>query len=301
MTIGAVAKLIERGIRVGDSPIQDEDKVWSKYSHDKVDIGEALARVIRTLTKAFPLQRPLRALSIGSSNEPQFRILQSAFRGGLYLVDLEKQALEAVTERVKRQATTNVHPLLEDFNDLFLDPKTAERFVKRRMGGRRAELITLQHSMYYSPEPMWDALIRNLYTKVLAPQGAIYMVLMSARSGDPTTTTWLYNHYAGKFCGHRNDQDLLRFKRRLEKNPLFRNARIVSKSSRVRFFVDDFEKFMAVVWMILLYPQVHRYRLEERREITEHLYKNFFSKKRPLYQIQDHVALYRNLPFRGIV
>lgn len=299
--MSTAAKLIERGVRVADSPVQDEDKIWSKYSHDKVDIGETLARVIRTLTRTFPLKRPMRALSIGSSNEPQFRILQSVFRGGLYLVDLEKQALEAVRERIRRQGTKNVYPLLEDYNDVFLNPDTAKRFVKQEMGGEKAELITLQHSMYYSPESMWDALIRNLYTKVLAPRGAIYMVLMSAQSQDPSTTTWLYNHYAGKFCGHRNDQDLLAFKRRLKESPLFQSAQIISKSSRVRFFVDDFEKFMAVVWMILLYPQVHRYRREERREITEHIYKDFFSKKRPLCQIQDHVVIYRGLPFPGIV
>ena len=73
-----------------------QDKIWSRHSHDKVDIGETLAKVLRTLGKALPLARPIRALSIGSSNEPQFRILQTAFQGGLYLLDIEKEALAAV-------------------------------------------------------------------------------------------------------------------------------------------------------------------------------------------------------------
>lgn len=70
------------GLRAAGSHMYQQDKVWSRYSNDKVDIAGALARVLRTLNKALPLDEPLRALSIGSSNEPQFRILESAFRAG---------------------------------------------------------------------------------------------------------------------------------------------------------------------------------------------------------------------------
>jgi hypothetical protein len=93
------------GLRAAGGHMYHQDKVWSRHSNDKVDIAGALARVLRTLNKALPLHEPLRALSIGSSNEPQFRILESAFRGGLYLLDIEAAALAVVEERVQRQNT----------------------------------------------------------------------------------------------------------------------------------------------------------------------------------------------------
>ena len=98
------------GLRAARTQMYVQDKVWSRYSNDKVDIAHHLAAVIRRLVKSLPLGRPLRALSIGSSNEPQFRILESAFRGGLYLLDIEEAALDVVDERIARQATDHVHP-----------------------------------------------------------------------------------------------------------------------------------------------------------------------------------------------
>jgi hypothetical protein len=44
---------------------------------------------------------------------------------------------------------------------------------------------------------------------------------MSSRGSDRRTTTWPYNHFAGKYFGHHNDQDLLRLKARLRKSPIF--------------------------------------------------------------------------------
>ncbi len=41
-------RMIEAGIKVCDSGICEKDKIWSRYSHDKVDIGEELANVIGT-------------------------------------------------------------------------------------------------------------------------------------------------------------------------------------------------------------------------------------------------------------
>lgn len=100
-------KLIEAGVRVGDLQMAAEDKIWSRYSNDKVDIGEQLARVLRLLHKAFPLAPPLRALSIGSSAEPQFRLLQTAFAGGLYLLDIEQTALDVVRERSGKRSPSS--------------------------------------------------------------------------------------------------------------------------------------------------------------------------------------------------
>src|SRR5262245_37686521 len=84
------------GLRDADGHMFQQDKIWSRYSNDKVEIACRLTRVLRTLNKALPLTQPLTALSIGSSNEPQFRILESAFRGGLYLLDIEGAALAVV-------------------------------------------------------------------------------------------------------------------------------------------------------------------------------------------------------------
>jgi len=54
--------LIEAGVRTAGTMMVDQDRIWSQYSNDKVDIGEKLAGVIRTLSVASPLTRKLRAL-----------------------------------------------------------------------------------------------------------------------------------------------------------------------------------------------------------------------------------------------
>ena len=70
---------------------------------------------------------------------------------------------------------------------------------------------------------------------------------------------------------------------------------------RVRFFVDDFRALMSVVWMILLYPDVHLYTAAQRREITEHVYRHLFAKRKPLLQDQDHVVIYPGLSEKGLI
>lgn len=293
--------MIDLGVKVSDSLIFRHDKIWSRYSNDKVDIGETLVKIYRTLSKAFPLSHSLRALSIGSSNEPQFRILQSAFSGGLYLVDIEKQALEVIQERIVRQNTHNVVTVHHDFHQLFLEEQKSRLFLKKELKGKKIDLITLQHSLYYCVESLWYPLVSFLYKNILAAKGALYAVLMSAHSKDRSTTSWLYNHFAGKFCNHQNNQDLLAFAKQLKKEKLFSKAEMISKTNRIKFFVDDFEQFMSVVWMILLYPNVHPYSLEQRREMTEYMYKNFFVKKKPIYQDQDHLVIYRGLSLKGLL
>jgi hypothetical protein len=124
---------------------------------------------------------------------------------------------------------------------------------------------------------------------------------MSSSADNPAATTWLYNHFAGKFLGHRNDQVLLAFGRALRRDRRFANAEILSKDDRVRFFVDDFRALISVVWMILLYPNVHRYTAAQRREITLHVYRRLFAKRKPLLQDQDHVVIYRGLRERGLI
>lgn len=294
-------KMIEVGLRAARTQMFKEDKIWARYSNDKVDIGETLAKVIRTLTRAMPLSKNMRALSIGSSDEPQFRILETMFRGGLYLIDIEKKALTIVKERIHRQYTDHIQTIVADYKKLFLSPKTTKTFFKKRLANKKIDLITLHHSLYYSEESEWDCIFDNLFRHILMPKGAIHAVLMSSESNNPYSTTWLYNHFAGKFFGHRNNQNLLRFKEKLHKNSVFRKAEIISKTSHVRCFVSNFDKFMAVVWMILLYPVVHRYSLKQRKEITNYIYEKFWRKKRPLLQEQDHLVIYRDAGFKGLI
>jgi hypothetical protein len=291
----SLRQLIDAGVRISDAPLLGQDKIWSKFSNDKVDIGETLSAVIRRLSRALPLSSRMRALSIGSSNEPQFRLLQTSFQGGLYLLDIEKPALDAVQERIRRQQTRNVITLHRDYTKVFMDRDKTRAFKRARLDGRGMELVTLAHSLYYCEKARWGPLLTVLLREIVAPRGALYAVLMAASSEDPSTTTWLYNHFAGRFCGHRNDQDLRRFGRELEAL-LPPGSRIRSKRTTVRFWVDDFEAFMGVVWMILLYPHVHRFTLDQRREIAEHVYRRFFEKKRPLLQEQDHLIVYRGVP-----
>ena len=294
-------RMIRAGLKAACGDMSHEDKIWARYSNDKVDIGETLAKVIRTLTRALPLSRNLRALSIGSSDEPQFRILETMFRGGLYLLDIEKGALDIVRERICRQYTGHVRAIVGDYRELFLRPGNAQAFLKKKLTDRKVNLITLHHSLYYADESQWLPLFENLFKRLLEPQGVIHAVLMSSESTNPHSTTWLYNYFAGKFFGHRNDQDLLRFKRKLCHNPLFRKAQIRSKTSHVKCFVNDFEKLMGVVWMILLYPHVHPYSLKQRKEITDHIYKKFWKGRQPLLQQQDHLAIYQGINFKGLI
>ena len=156
------------GLRAAGGHMYQQDKIWSRYSNDKVDIARTLARVLRTLSKALPLDQPLTALSIGSSNEPQFRILESAFRGGLYLLDIEDAALAVVEERIRRQNTPHVRVIRGDYREVFRDAEAVLCFRDEHLGGRRMTLITLHHSLYYSPR---SVLARPAGEPVRAPAG----------------------------------------------------------------------------------------------------------------------------------
>lgn len=130
------------GLRAARSQVFRQDKVWSRYSNDKVDIAHRLAHVLRVLSRSLPLARPLRALSIGSSNEPQFRILESACRGGLYLLDIEAEALAVVRERIRRQHTDHVRTIRGDYRSLLGDERRARRFRARALDGHRMALVS---------------------------------------------------------------------------------------------------------------------------------------------------------------
>lgn len=214
--------IIEAGLRSADAMMMDEDKIWSRYSDDKIDIGERLAKVIRTLSVANPLNKQLRALSIGSSTEPQFRILETAFRGGLYLFDIDPAAMAIVRDRAIRQRTAHVRAVIGDYRKVFSNPVEVDRFFADTLERRKLDLIA-------------------------------------------------------------------------------RNDKILLDTSRVQFFVDDFGKFMKVVWMIMLYPGVHHYDTRQREEIVEFVYDKFWSARQPLLQMQHHLVVYRGIGFRGLI
>ncbi|MEA1927190.1 MAG: class I SAM-dependent methyltransferase, partial [Candidatus Auribacterota bacterium] len=264
-------KIIETGIKAGDVDMYDEDALWIENSSDKIDIGDVLMEVIRNLQKELPLSRELRAISIGSGSEPQFKILEAAFKGGLYLLDIDPVPLHIVKERLRRQWIRHVKTITADYNKVLMVPEKARQFFQKRLGGTKLDLVTLDHSLYYCAESAWEVLFANLYRTILARRGAIHAVLMASKSDDQYSTTWLYNHFAGKYFGEKNDQDLAAFAASLRKNKLFQKARIISRKHRVKFFIDDFGKFMAVIWMILLYPNVHDYSPDQKEEITEYI------------------------------
>lgn len=282
-------------MRAGDSDMYDEDLLWSRNSRDKVDIAEVLMRVIRILFRTMPLSRRLRVLSIGSGSEPQFPLLESAFLGGVFLLDIDTVPLEILNDRIKRQWIDNVTTVQGDYCGMLVKPEDAEHTLRMRLGDERFDLITLHHSLYYCSESQWQSLFVNLFRNILCRRGAIHAVMMASGCDDRQSTTWLYNHFAGKFFDCRNDQDLRTFGKDLSKKRTFSGSEFQQHAHRVNFFVDDFEKFMTVVWMILLYPNVHRYTLEQREEITEYIYSEFWLDRKPLLQVQDHLIIYRKL------
>lgn len=186
-----------------------------------------------------------------------------------------------------------------DYGKLLGSDAATLRFRKRALGGRRVTLVTLHHSLYYAPRSAWPGLFRRIYQHLLAtrpgpgPTATIHAVLMSPRSDDRASTSWLYESFAGRYFGVVNDQDLRAFAGELRRDPTFADAQVEVRSTVVDFFVDDFALFMAVVWMILLYPNVHRYGPEQRIEITEYVYRELWSRGRPLVQRQDHLIVYR--------
>jgi hypothetical protein len=303
----SVADRMQRGLRAASGQMHLQVKIWSRYSNDKIDIAHTLAAVLRTLGKSLPLEQPFTALSIGSSNEPQFRILESACNGGLYLLDIEDAALQVVEERSRRQQTHAVRTLRGDYREVLRDEESVREFRDKQLDGQRPTLITLHHSLYYSPQSFWNQLLTNLYELLLpsdpqpGPSGAIHAVLMASHSDDPTSTTWLYNHFAERFFACHNDQDLRQCAADLRNDARFANARILSKVSRIEFFVDEFEQFMAVVWMVLLHPNVHRFSEDQQREVIEFVYREIWSRGIPLVQMQDHLVIYRGQGIAGLI
>jgi hypothetical protein len=298
MPILSAAKRRELVRATAQAPMCRADRVWSRWSNDKVDIARGLMRVMRSLYRALPPDRRLRALSIGSSNEPQFRILEAACRAGLYLLDVEREALDIVRERIVRQKTNQVRCILGDFTRLLGDRRSAQAFRRQWLEGYRMRLVTLHHSLYYASRDRWETILGNIHDELLAGErdggpAAIHAVLMASRCDDPTSTTWLYNHFAGCFFNAHNHQDLAGFNQALRRRPRYAGAEISCHTSRIEFFTEDFGEFLSVIWMIMLHPHIHRHSLEQLSEIADYVYERMYRPGRPLVQRQHHMILWR--------
>ena len=268
------AQLERIALDAGRTRMYQQDKVWSRYSSDKVDIAATLGQrgphaVPRAAARdaASPRSRSARATSRSSAS------WRRSFPDGLYLLDIEEAALDVVAERIARQRTRHVTP------DPRRLPRSSSPTTRARGASAPQRPRRPAHDAGHAA-PL--ALLRAAQSRGAAssiastarcwrrrrgpgPSAAIHAVLMASRSDDPRSTTWLYNHFAGRFFGRHNDQDLRACARELRRDPAFAGRRCVTKSSRVEFFVDDFEQFMAVVWMILLHPNVHASRSTQQR------------------------------------
>ena len=175
-------KLIRQGIDAGETDMCREDRIWSEYSSDKVDISEVLMEVIGGLHRSRPPEERLRALSLGSGSEPQFQILQSAFRGGLYLVDIDDVPLARVRRDIRNRCIDNVATIRGDYTGLMSSPVTCRDFLRGELDGEGLDLITLHHSLYYSPVSSWSGLFSVMTSELLKDGGAIHAVMMSAHA-----------------------------------------------------------------------------------------------------------------------
>jgi hypothetical protein len=278
------------------TPVADQDAVWSKYSNDKVDIGQVLTSVLQGLARTRPPRARLRGLSVGSSTEPQFRILQPACPAGLHLLDIDPTALARVETRVARQHIDNVTTIEADFTDALGDRQLARQLRRQALDGAKVGLVTFHHSLYYAPRATWDDVVDAVWHELLSPQpgsAAVHAVLMAHRSDSPTSTTAIYNRWAGQFFGAYNDQDLAGFARSLRRSKRLPGSSVRVQTSEVVFDNDDFTDFMRCVWMILLHPQVHDFDRDQQIEVGEWIYANLWSVGVQLTQRQDHVVITR--------
>jgi hypothetical protein len=278
--------------------MSEQNDLWSRYSNEKDDAAAAVMRIICDLARAKGTRGSMRALSLGCGTEPLSPILEAAFRDGLYLVDNDRQSLLLLAERIKRQQLRHVSAVCADYFDALRNARQAGSFREANLSGWRMNLITLHHSLYYSPAWAWRDLMHSLVEEILhADQpAAIHAVLMAHESDDPQTTTWLYNTFTDlNFGPFKNDQDLERLADTLKASLPPDEVQVAVTSSRIEFCPQSFEQLMAAMWMVLLHPHVHEYSVHQAREVTEHLYRHFWKERKPLVQIQKHLTIYRNV------
>lgn len=286
--------LIDAGLKAATLGLRDQVKLWERHTDEKADVARDLMRGVKALLRECAPDQRLRTLSIGSSEEPQFQLLHALSDGGLWLYDCDPAALGALKTRIERSLLNDVHLVQGDYLQDFNSDRAAEATLQDRLGGVPFDLVTLHHALYYSRPEDWPDLVRALCNQVLSAPGRMHLALMSSTTKRPYSTTWLYNRFAEKFCGTRNTQNLLDLPARVKARPGGGDLYFSACSSAVRCRLERFEDLMAVVWMIMLYPQVHDFSTDQRVEITEFVLDEFWLPGRDLVQVQDYVTITRS-------
>ena len=281
---------MRQGLSAAQTGSPEQNLIWSRYSNDKPDIAQGTMRAFHMLAFAHNDSKPINILSIGCGIEPQLRLLNAISHNIITLLDNDPAALANINERISRQFYHNIHTISEDY-EAFLDVKITRNFLKMQLNNQKADAIFFHHSLYYLPMRQWTTLITNIYNELLANNGVIHCVLMSRYSDNQHTTTWLYNNYTRSFFNHTNEQSLLAFKEMLIQGNCLKNAELNNHTSEIKFWVNTFECFMQVIWMILLYPKVHLYNKGQMEIIIKDIYDNFFVPQQPLLQTQDHLYI----------
>ncbi|MEM9126326.1 MAG: class I SAM-dependent methyltransferase [Pseudomonadota bacterium] len=284
-------QLIEQGLKAAGSPLRDQVKTWERYTDEKANVARDLMRSVKAQLQDVSCAHGFRTLSIGSSDEPQFPLLHALSDGGLWLYDCDDSALAVVKERADRLLLNDVHTVSGSYLDDFKDKHSASTALQTRLGDARFDLITLHHALYYCAPDLWPDLMNALCSELLKTPGLVHLALMSSATEQTHTTTWLYNRFAEKFCNTRNDQNLLDLPGQMSTLPIADTLAFSVCSSAVRCRPDRFADMMKVVWMILLYPQVHDFSADQKVEITEFVLDEFWLAGRDLVQHQDYVTL----------
>ncbi|WP_299011562.1 hypothetical protein [uncultured Shewanella sp.] len=287
------AKNIQLGLDAADSAIFQSSKIWAKYSDEKADVAHILIGMICQLAQKIGSEKAMRALAIGSADEPQFRLLEAAFRGGLYLFDIDNKALDTVNNKITRQFIKNVQTVQGDFVNVFSSAQSTQQCLQSQLGHVKFDLITLHHCLYYCNEATWSILLGHLLNELLANHGKIHILLMAVNDEREDTTEALYRHFMRQFYGEYCPQNVRTLYHELQKNEQFSEMDLHLDTREVKFYTHDFAEYMAVVWMILLYPHVHQYSLEERKDITEYVFDHLWSQQKPLIQLQDSLIISR--------
>lgn len=285
--------LIYQGLKAAETSIADQNFVWSRFSGDKPDVGKGLMRALHFIACAKCDHEPVNIISMGCGAEPQLRVLAATNYNHIVLLDNDAEVLTLLKERVKRQFYPNILPVLENY-EAFLDLNYIRAFLKVQLNGQKADVIFLHHSLYYLPMEQWLPLFCNIYNELLAPNGIIHSVLMSRFSDNVHTTSWLCSHYCRRYFNRINNQSLLTLQDNLMVDNCLEGSELSSYTSEIKFWVNDFELFMQVIWMILLYPSVYFYEREQMEEITRDTHAKFFLPQRPLLQSQDHLFIQKS-------
>lgn len=280
--------LLADGLASAEVSLREQVKTWEHYTDEKADVARSLMHCVKSILPQMPVNHAFRTLSIGSSEEPQLKLLHALSDGGLWLYDKDPDALDAVDAIVRRHMLNNVNLEVGDYLNDFRSGEAARETIASKFNGVQFDLITLHHSLYYCEPAIWPELLSRLNTYALSKPGALHVALMSSSTDQPYTTTWLYNRFARKFFGVSSEQNLLKLPEQMQKTA--QDLSFSTSSSATRFRPTSFRELMAVVWMIMLYPDIHEYDLEQRMEITEFVFDEFWQPRRDLVQIQDYLT-----------